>query len=103
MHCVPDGPLMAIDPEAEEPDALTVPSGLEWLVALRPVMMVGGTVTVGEHTTLKLAPPSSGPVVDPLRFSIRRPPPTVKQAGPALRLLAWEVEGAEVVLAKLQN
>ena len=62
-------------------------------------MIVGGSGTVGEHTTEKPAPARSGPVVEPLRFSMRSPPPTVKHAGPALRLLAWDSEGAAVVLA----
>ena len=89
---------MAIVPSPATPLALTVPSGLLTLGS-RPVMIVGGTPTVGLHTTLKLAPGRRGPVTDPLRFSIRMPPPTVKQAGPAFRLLAWEWDGAAVVLA----
>jgi len=56
-------------------------------------MIVGGTVTAGEHTTENDAPPSSGPSAEPARFSTRSAPPTMKQAGPALRLLAGEALG----------
>ena len=56
-------------------------------------------LATGLHTTLKDAPGRSGPVTDPLRFSMRSPPPTVKHAGPALRLLAGDAEGDWVVLA----
>src|SRR3712207_7661647 len=52
-----------------------------WLGLDRPVMIVGGWLVVGVQTTENDAPDSSGPFAEPDRFSIRRPPPTVKQAG----------------------
>ena len=65
-----------------------------------PIVIVSASVAllVGQsHSMWKSAPASGSPL--PSTFSTRSAPPMMKQAGPALRLLACESDGAAVVLA----
>lgn len=57
-----------------------------------PPTAAGGVHTTSNKAPARMVPPAS-------RFSMRRPPPTVKHAGPALRLLLEAAEVAAVVLA----
>jgi hypothetical protein len=92
-HDVPSGPAIAM--------ALSVPVVPVYVLPVWPSMMTGSRVLVGVHTTENVAPVRGAPAWS--TFTTRRSPPTTKQAGPALRLLAWALDGAAVVLPTLQN
>src|ERR1700756_1385672 len=64
---------------------------------------VGSSAEFTQFQMTNVAPGTRAPVGSAAEcFSIRTSPPTVKQAGPALRLLAGDFEGDCVVLATLQ-
>ena len=62
------------------------------IVSARVALLVGHVQSMS-----KSAPASGSPL--PSTFSTRSAPPMMKQAGPALRLLACELDGAAVVFA----
>src|ERR1051325_8657828 len=76
-------------------------------------LLTAGVTTIGcsegvsaeltQFQMTKVAPGTRAPVGAAAEcFSIRTSPPTVKHAGPALRLLAGDFDGDSVVLATLQ-
>src|SRR5918993_5484431 len=96
-HDVPSGAWIAIRPVASVTTSwVTVPPEVELWVT--PSMIVSGrnAVVVGSLQTMwKWAPASGSPASLVFRTEIL--PPTTKQAGPALRLLAWDADGDAVV------
>src|SRR5689334_3938876 len=92
-HDVPSGAWMAICPSAPVVTSwvMTPPDVEAWLT---PSMMVSGMLAwvVGRVQTMwNLAPASGSPSAFFLKTEML--PPTMKQAGPALRLLAGEADG----------
>jgi hypothetical protein len=113
VHSVPTGPFTVMTPRlpvrtvlVNDPSSVesrvtveTPPGGVivPFVGALR---MVSGRKVPGEtsgqlQVTVNVAPASGAPLAS--FFSIRSAPPTMKQAGPAFRLLAWASLGVCVV------
>src|SRR4029077_14871779 len=64
----------------------------------------GSPAVLLQFQTVNVAPPIGSPFGSVVEcFSTRASPPTVKHAGPALRLLDGEAEGLEVVFATLHT
>jgi hypothetical protein len=103
VHSVPTGAWTLITPsDPVVTSRWKLPPDTELMVSVLPptlmIVSARNPSRVGQsQSTSKSAPASGSPL--PSTFSTRSAPPTMKHAGPALRLLACESDGAAVVLA----
>ena len=104
VHSVPTGAWTLITPSPPVvTDRWKSPPETESMVSVSPstLMIVSARrapLAVGQSQSMSKSAPASGSPL-PSTFVTRSAPPTMKQAGPALRLLACESDGAAVVLA----